>query len=117
MEGEEDGLSSLITRCQLSIEICQIPCDTRWKTVNIDVDKKGRPCKERLLQVLTRQRMDEKGFLTDVIKKDAFAGNVVQQEDVLAGEPRYFTFKKAERLMDYFSQTRIEHLMHQLFTS
>jgi len=102
VEGEEDGLSSLITR---------------WKTVNIDVDKKGRPCKERLLQVLTRQRLDEKGVLTDVVQKDFLAENVVQQEDVLAGEPRCFTFKKAERLMDCFSQTKIEHLMHQLFTS
>ena len=118
MEGEEDGLSSLITRCQLSIEICQLQCvTTRWKTVNIDVDKKGRPCKERLLQVLTRQRLDEKGVLTDVVQKDFLAENVVQQEDVLAGEPRCFTFKKAERLMDCFSQTKIEHLMHQLFTS
>ena len=85
----------------------------RWKTVNIDVDKKGRPCKERLLQVLTRQRLDRSGVLTEVVLKDAIAGNAVLQ----GGEPICFTFKKADRLMDCFSQTRIEDLLHNLFPS
>jgi hypothetical protein len=26
----------------------------KWKTVNMDVDAKGRPCKERMLQMLLR---------------------------------------------------------------
>ena len=80
------------------------------------MDRKGRPCKERLLQVLTRQRLERKGVLTEVVHKDALAGNVVQ-EDYLAGEPTCFTFKKADRLMDCFSQTKIEDLIHNLFLS
>jgi hypothetical protein len=26
----------------------------QWKTVNMDVDARGRPCKERMLQILLR---------------------------------------------------------------
>jgi hypothetical protein len=26
----------------------------QWKTVNMDVDARGRPCKERMLQILIR---------------------------------------------------------------
>ena len=73
------------------------------------MDKKGRPCKERLLQVLTRQRLDRKGVLTDVVHKNA--GND------FGGESTCFTFKKTDRLMDCFSETKIEDLIHNLFPS
>jgi hypothetical protein len=26
----------------------------QWKTINMDVDARGRPCKERMLQILLR---------------------------------------------------------------
>ena len=114
VEGEEGALGSLITRSQSSIKrLSTYAFVTRWKTVNIDVDRKGRPCKERLLQALTRQRLDRRGALTEVIQKDALAANA---ED-LVGEPTCFTFKKADRLMDCFSQTGIEDLLHNLFSS
>jgi hypothetical protein len=28
----------------------------QWKTINMDVDARGRPCKERMLQILLRYK-------------------------------------------------------------
>merc|ERR1712059_137808 len=30
-----------------------------WKTVNIDVDSRGRPCKERMMQLVFRNKVEE----------------------------------------------------------
>jgi hypothetical protein len=47
----------------------------QWKTVNMDVDARGRPCKERMLQILLRYKnfeeivvvlwLDPIGFVPD----------------------------------------------------
>ena len=31
-----------------------------WKSTNIDVDSKGKPCKERMIQILHREKVDDK---------------------------------------------------------
>ena len=79
------------------------------------MDKKGRPCKERLLQILARQKIDGK-VLTEVVEKNAHGGDSIQKHDAQKeGEPIHFTFKKADRLLNCFSNTKLENLMQQLF--
>lgn len=36
-----------------------------WKTHSIDVDSKGKPCKEKMTQVLYREKVDDIGLLKD----------------------------------------------------
>lgn len=40
----------------------------RWRTQNVDVDARGRPCKEKLISVLCRQQMDQSEALLPQIR-------------------------------------------------
>ena len=56
MEGDKYGISRFLQS---------------WKSVNIDVDSRGRPCKEKMLQILYRK--ETQSFLLDRISKAAFS--------------------------------------------
>ena len=94
--------------------ICEVRLTNRWKTTNVDVDKKGRPCKERLLQILTRQSVNNgEGVLAGVVQELCYGNN----QDSQVGKSSGFTFKTVEKLLDCFSTTKLEPIMLQLFPS
>ena len=96
------------------MKICDICVTNRWKTTNVDVDKKGRPCKERLLQILSRQSVNNgEGVLAGVVQERCYGSN----QDSQVGKSSCFTFKMVEKLFDCFSTTKLEPIMLQLFPS
>ena len=44
-----------------------------WKTTNIDVDSKGKPCKERMIQILYREQLRSKDISWKSICEEKFA--------------------------------------------
>ena len=55
LEGEKYGISKFIQN---------------WKSVNIDVDSRGRPCKEKMIQILYRKETQK--LLLNAVSKEKF---------------------------------------------
>ena len=43
-----------------------------WKTTNIDVNSRGKPCKERMIQILYRRALDKGDEMLGEISRDNF---------------------------------------------
>ena len=68
-----------------------------WKTSNIDVDSKGRSCKERMLQIVSRNTIENETL-------GEFTENGSR-----------FRFVQTEKLSDLFKNSKIETIMQNLF--
>jgi len=44
-----------------------------WKTTNIDVDSRGKPCKERMIQILHREKVEDTNISVKTITEQRFA--------------------------------------------
>lgn len=64
----------------------------RWKTTNIDVDSRGRPCKERMMAVVGREVVGEVGVME---------GQVVGEEGVMEGG-QAFRVVRVDRFLEGF---------------
>ena len=62
-----------------------------WKTVNIDVDSRGRPCKEKMMQILYRKEQSNH-YLESMKEKN-------------------FTCVKTDSLIGYFESTKIYEIL------
>jgi len=82
MEGEKYGVSKFIQN---------------WKSVNIDVDSRGKPCKEKMIQILFRGKTDNL-LLAPILEEK-------------------FSFLKIDSLSDYFSGHKILDIINDLFYS
>ena len=69
-----------------------------WKTVNIDVDSRGKPCKERMIQVVYRERKENQ--------------EVLLLEDCTENR---FTIVNCDKLLEYFEHKKILSLMKSVF--
>ena len=66
-----------------------------WKSVNIDVDSRGRPCKEKMLQILHRKKT-ENLLLFPIFKEK-------------------FSFIKVDKLSEYFNGYEITSIIKSIF--
>ena len=68
----------------------------QWKTTNIDVDSKGKPCKEKMIQILYREKQKTSGALKDICSCD-------------------FQVKECDNLLEYFSGKQLEEIIKSIF--
>ena len=64
-----------------------------WKTVNIDVDSRGKPCKERMIQILYRQKTDNPNQPCGNEPKDSF--RVIECDNIV----EFYTNKRHEQII------------------
>ena len=68
----------------------------QWKTTNIDIDSKGKPCKEKMIQILYREKQKTSGALKDICSCD-------------------FQVKECDNLLEYFSGKQLEEIIKSIF--
>ena len=68
-----------------------------WKTVNIDVDSRGKPCKERMIQILHREK-------------------TYKAEQQIGNEPSdNFNVIECDNIIDFYTNKRHELIIKSLF--
>ena len=67
-----------------------------WKTTNIDVDSHGKPCKEKMMQVLFREKHKNSDFYLKEITGESF------------------TVIECDNLIQYFSETKIISVLESI---
>ena len=80
LEGEKYGISRFVQN---------------WKSVNIDIDSRGKPCKEKMIQILYRK--ETTNLLLNQLSKDKFS------------------FIKTDKFCDYFAGFEINDLIKSIF--
>ena len=68
-----------------------------WKTTNIDVDSRGKPCKERMIQILHREKVEDKNISLKTISEQKFA------------------IINCDKLSEYFKNSNLECLITKTF--
>ena len=104
---KELGLVTLVvTSCDQGIILlsqgdkCQVTKFLlNWKTTNIDVDSRGKPCKERMIQILHREKVEDTNISLKTITEQRFA------------------IKNCDKLSEFFKNSNLECLITKTFYS
>merc|ERR1712227_554433 len=68
-----------------------------WKTTNIDVDSHGKPCKEKMMQILLREKHGNLDYYLKEITKECF------------------TVIECDHLLQYFGESKISSTIKSIF--
>ena len=90
---KDQGLILLVEgdKCNISKFLLQ------WKTTNIDVDSHGKPCKEKMMQILLREKHGNSDYYLKEITKECF------------------TVIECDHLIQYFGQSKISSTIKSIF--